>query len=64
MQDGAAQRTRATVPLVKEARRAILLSGTPALNRPKELFQQVHGAPLRTLSPVAHTGPSHIWRRS
>lgn len=37
-----AQRTKATVPLIKEARRAILLSGTPALNKPKELFQQVH----------------------
>lgn len=35
------QRTKATVPLIKEARRAILLSGTPALNNPKELFQQV-----------------------
>lgn len=36
-----AQRTKATVPLVKEARRAILLSGTPALNKPIEIFQQV-----------------------
>lgn len=41
IKDPSAQRTKATVPLVKEARRAILLSGTPALNKPKELFQQV-----------------------
>ncbi len=34
------------MPLVKEIRRAILLSGTPALNKPKEIFQQV-GAPWR-----------------
>ena len=39
-QDGAAQRTKATTPLIKDARRAILLSGTPALNKPKEIFQQ------------------------
>jgi len=41
IKDPSAQRTKATVPLVKDARRAILLSGTPALNKPKELFQQV-----------------------
>lgn len=29
------------MPLIKDARRAILLSGTPALNKPKEIFQQV-----------------------
>lgn len=29
------------MPLIKEIRRAILLSGTPALNKPKEIFQQV-----------------------
>lgn len=41
IKDPGAQRTKATVPVIKEARRAILLSGTPALNKPKELFQQV-----------------------
>ncbi|KFG33214.1 SWI2/SNF2-containing protein, partial [Toxoplasma gondii FOU] len=35
-----AKRTQAICPLLKNAKRAILLSGTPALNRPVELFQQ------------------------
>lgn len=48
LKEGTAQRTKATVPLVKETRRAILLSGTPALNKPKEIFQQV-GLSLRGL---------------
>lgn len=30
-----AQRTKATVPLLKAAKRVILLTGTPALNKPK-----------------------------
>lgn len=36
-----AQRTLALVPLLKSARRVLLLSGTPALSRPIELFTQV-----------------------
>ncbi|KAI7838398.1 hypothetical protein COHA_007802 [Chlorella ohadii] len=48
LKESSAQRTKATVPLIKEARRAILLSGTPALNKPKELFQQ-----LSALVPAA-----------
>jgi hypothetical protein len=36
-----ARRTRAALPLLQGARRALLLTGTPALNRPKELFTQV-----------------------
>lgn len=36
-----AARTKKAVPLVQAARRAVLLSGTPALNRPCELLQQV-----------------------
>ncbi|CBZ56429.1 putative SNF2 family N-terminal domain-containing protein [Neospora caninum Liverpool] len=35
-----AKRTQAICPLLRSAKRAILLSGTPALNRPVELFQQ------------------------
>ena len=35
-----AQRTKQTVPLLEAARRAVLLTGTPALSRPKELFTQ------------------------
>lgn len=37
-----AQRTKTVTPLVKQARRALLLSGTPALSRPVELFAQVN----------------------
>lgn len=38
----AAQRTKIVTPLVKTAKRALLLSGTPALSRPVELFTQVN----------------------
>ncbi|XP_030845914.1 SWI/SNF-related matrix-associated actin-dependent regulator of chromatin subfamily A-like protein 1 [Strongylocentrotus purpuratus] len=34
-------RTKAALPLLKAASRVILLSGTPALSRPSELFQQI-----------------------
>ena len=37
-----AKRTRALLPILKLAKRALLLSGTPALNRPAELFTQLH----------------------
>eukprot|EP00884_Botryococcus_braunii_P013391 jgi/Botrbrau1/22052/Bobra.0024s0062.1 len=43
-----AQRTKDTVPIVQEAERAILLSGTPALARPRELLPQ-----LQALLPAA-----------
>ncbi|ELU01833.1 hypothetical protein CAPTEDRAFT_109109 [Capitella teleta] len=36
-----AVRTQAAVTLLKAARRVILLSGTPALSRPQELFTQI-----------------------
>lgn len=36
-----AQRTRALVPILRSANRTILLSGTPALSRPSELFPQL-----------------------
>ena len=35
-----AQRTKAAIPLLKAAKHVILLSGTPALNRPAEIFAQ------------------------
>ncbi|GAB5356345.1 hypothetical protein AAMO2058_000282600 [Amorphochlora amoebiformis] len=37
-----AKRTKALVPILKSAKRAILLSGTPALARPEELFSQLN----------------------
>lgn len=36
-----ATRTKAIIPLLQSARRAILLSGTPALSRPIELYPQL-----------------------
>ncbi|XP_056226772.1 DNA annealing helicase and endonuclease ZRANB3 [Seriola aureovittata] len=36
-----AARTKILVPLVQSAKRAILLTGTPALGRPEELFMQI-----------------------
>lgn len=36
------KRTKALTPLVKSAERVLLISGTPALNRPIELFSQLY----------------------
>ncbi|AFZ81725.1 helicase family member protein [Theileria equi strain WA] len=36
-----AKRTKQIVPLIRMAKRAILLSGTPALNLPSELYEQI-----------------------
>uniref|UniRef100_A0A3B4ZJ10 Zinc finger RANBP2-type containing 3 n=1 Tax=Stegastes partitus TaxID=144197 RepID=A0A3B4ZJ10_9TELE len=36
-----AARTKILVPLIKSAKRAVLLTGTPALGRPEELFMQI-----------------------
>ncbi|CAD2095838.1 DNA helicase, putative [Plasmodium vinckei lentum] len=35
------KRTKAIVPIIKSAKRCVLLSGTPALNKPSELYEQV-----------------------
>jgi hypothetical protein len=43
-----AKRTKAALPLLQGARRAVLLSGTPALSRPAELLTQ-----LQALMPGA-----------
>ncbi|CDF38923.1 unnamed protein product [Chondrus crispus] len=37
-----AKRSQALTPLIKGAKRALLLSGTPALSRPVELFPQIN----------------------
>ena len=42
LKNGKALRTKAILPLLKNANRAILLSGTPAMSRPSELFWQLH----------------------
>ena len=36
-----AKRTRALLPILKRTKRCILLSGTPALSRPIELYNQI-----------------------
>ena len=48
IKDPSAKRTKAALPVLKEARRCFLLTGTPALNRPKEVFTQ-----LSALLPAA-----------
>ena len=37
-----AKRTKAAMPIMRRARNLLLLSGTPAVNRPIELFTQLH----------------------
>lgn len=41
LKDGSTKRSKAAKVLIQRARRAIMLSGTPALSRPWELFSQV-----------------------
>ncbi|XP_060675270.1 uncharacterized protein LOC107431494 isoform X7 [Ziziphus jujuba] len=41
LKNAQAKRTTASVPVIKKAQYAILLSGTPALSRPIELFKQL-----------------------
>ena len=42
LKNGQAKRSKAVLPVIKNAKRALLLSGTPALSRPVELFPQVN----------------------
>ena len=42
IKSNATKRTKALLPILKNSRRTLLLSGTPALNRPAELFTQLH----------------------
>lgn len=41
LKDPSAKRTRAAMPILKQSKRCLLLTGTPALNRPKEIFTQL-----------------------
>lgn len=43
LKNAQAKRTAATLPIIKKAQYALLLSGTPALSRPIELFKQLEG---------------------
>ncbi|EKX45486.1 hypothetical protein GUITHDRAFT_42086, partial [Guillardia theta CCMP2712] len=53
-----ALRTRACMPLLRQASRAILLSGTPALSRPVELLSQ-----LQCLQPKIFSSKREFQRR-
>jgi len=53
-----AQRTKAALPLLRAATRAILLTGTPALSRPAELFSQ-----LLALRPRLFPSPRAFYAR-
>ena len=46
-----AKRTRAALPLLRNAKRLLLLSGTPALSRPAELWPQLHAIAHDSLFP-------------
>lgn len=52
----AAKRTKALLPVLENASRVLLLSGTPALNRPAELWCQLHA-----LRPNAFGRTVHTW---
>jgi SWI/SNF-related matrix-associated actin-dependent regulator 1 of chromatin subfamily A len=58
LKNGRANRTKALVPMIKAAKRAILISGTPALSRPMELFTQ-----LNALNPKAWPDEREFGRR-
>ena len=51
--DAKAKRTQALMPVLKRAARCILLSGTPALNRPRDLYTQVCEC-MCVYAPVHH----------
>ena len=42
LKNGKAKRTKCIVPMLQKAKRAIMISGTPALSRPIELFTQLN----------------------
>ena len=41
LKDPSAKRTKAAIPILRQTKRCILLTGTPALNRPKEIYTQL-----------------------
>ncbi|XP_064402353.1 SWI/SNF-related matrix-associated actin-dependent regulator of chromatin subfamily A-like protein 1 [Halichondria panicea] len=47
-------RSKAAIPVIKSARRAVLLSGTPALSRPIELYTQITAVD-KNFRLVSHT---------
>ena len=53
LKDSKAQRTKAAAPLLAAARRAVCLTGTPALSRPIELFSQLQALQPRLFRSVS-----------
>ncbi|KAJ7299851.1 hypothetical protein O6H91_Y133800 [Diphasiastrum complanatum] len=58
MKNGQAKRTIACVPLIQKAKYAVLLTGTPALSRPMELFKQ-----LQALQPSVYQNLHEFGKR-
>ncbi len=54
------QRTRCLEGVVKRARRAVLMTGTPALSRPIELFPQVRAQYAWREGPAAPSPPQGV----
>lgn len=53
--------TEAVVAAVKAARRAILLTGTPSLSRPFDLFRQVGHGSSQCKDTLRHARPAVFW---
>jgi hypothetical protein len=58
LKNSKANRTKSLSPLIQNIKRAILISGTPALSRPMELFTQ-----LNSLNPVAWPNEKEFGKR-
>jgi len=58
LKNSRANRTKALAPMIKAAKRAVLISGTPALSRPMELFTL-----LNSLDPKAWPDEKQFGRR-
>lgn len=58
LKNSRANRTKALAPMIKASKRAVLISGTPALSRPMELFTQ-----LNSLDPQAWPDEKEFGRR-
>jgi SNF2 family DNA or RNA helicase len=56
LKSGKAKRTLALLPLLQSAARTILLSGTPALSRPAELFTQIQAVSPKLFANFAQYG--------
>jgi hypothetical protein len=65
------KRTKAVLPVLQRAKRVVLLSGTPALSRPNELFTQVtlfvlrlsalHASSAQLSGAVGVSIIPHVW---